>query len=181
MIFILQIGLSIMILTHQLLSQTNNGMSLNGLSFVSLEVTSAQFYTILLSIFWQTDIQTSIQMFGILWYTGNQEWPHQEIDVKDGTYWTWLIKVFFPNIQHFIAGLLALTNSFVIILQSSNVIDLFKDFTALILISEIDNLVFSLASKSYFGEKLKDETEKINKIQLVDDVISKRSTVFQCV
>ena len=103
------------------------------------------------------------------WYRGNQEWPHQEIDAKDGTYCTWLSKVFFSNILHFIAGLLSLTNSFVIILQSGNVIDLFKDFTALILISEIDNLVFSLASKSYFGEKLKDETEKINKIQLVDD------------
>ena len=115
-------------------------------------------------------------MFGMLWYTrGNQRsWPYQEIKAKDGTLLTWIDKVFLPNSLRFIAGSLTLLNSFIIILQSDNVLDLFKDFTALFLISDIDNRVFDLASQSYFGEKLKDESDKISKVKVVDNHANKQ-------
>ena len=171
MVFLMQVVLSVMILLDQLSNNQENSIHLpfNGSPFKSFSVTTAQFVSILLSIFWQTDIQTSIQMFGMLRYRKNEGWPHQEIDAKDGTPWTWLDKIFLPNSLRFVAGLLALTNSFFIILQSDNVIDLFKDFTALILISEIDNLAFSLANQNNFGYELKDKADKINKVELVID------------
>ncbi len=40
---------------------------------------------------------------------------------------------------------------------------------ALILISDIDNIVYQLSSQGYFGRSLKKETEKIKEIRLVDD------------
>ena len=50
------------------------------------------------------------------------------------------MRVLFPNVLRLIGGPLVLVISFAIIVQSDSIIDLLKDFTALILISEIDNI-----------------------------------------
>ena len=170
-VFLLQTGLAILTLADQFQTKPKTDDAIfiepfHGAPFVSYEVSFSQFFGILLSIVWQTDIRASIEMFGMLRYSDGNEriWPYEKIYAKNGTFLTWFDKVFFPNMLRFMAGLLVLLTSFEIILQSENVIELFKDFTALILISEIDNLAFSLANKNYFGCKLKDETEKISNV-----------------
>ena len=46
----------------------------------------------------------------------------------------------------------------VLILQSDNIIDLVKDYTAIFFISEIDDFVFYLAFQGYLGDVLKKNT-----------------------
>jgi len=41
--------------------------------------------------------------------------------------------------------------STVLILQSENIIDLVKDYTAIFFISEINDFIFELASRGYLG------------------------------
>jgi len=166
-VFFMQAGLAVMILIDQVfLGETN--VPLDAPTERNQFVTFAQFYGLILVLFWQSDIHASVRMLGMLWYNGGN-WPYEKIMAKDGSFGTWLKRVLFPNILRLIGGILVLTTSFVIIVQSDGVIDLFKDFTALILISEIDNIAFSLASQHYFGRKMKEEADKIKEIKLVDN------------
>ena len=51
--------------------------------------------------------------------------------------------------------------SFVIIVQNEETIDLLKDFTSLMFVSEFDNIFFRLASYGYLGEELHQQAAKI--------------------
>ena len=51
--------------------------------------------------------------------------------------------------------------SFVLISQSSNLVDLLKDFSALMILSEIDKIFFKLARYGYLGEELAYETSLV--------------------
>lgn len=46
------------------------------------------------------------------------------------------------------------SNSFIVILQSTDVIELLKDFTALFVISSIDDIIFSISRRGFFGTRL---------------------------
>lgn len=72
--------------------------------------------------------------------------------------------IFLPNFCTFLQGLLVLFISFVVIVQSDHVIDLFKDFSALTVISQLDDLVFFLARAEFIGRNLKSEAMKVEKI-----------------
>mmetsp|Transcript_5342 Transcript_5342/g.7944 ORF Transcript_5342/g.7944 Transcript_5342/m.7944 type:complete len:812 (+) Transcript_5342:55-2490(+) len=167
LVFFMQAGLSIMILGEQsFLSKPDVPFGVP--TVVSFFVSFSQFWALLLAIFWQTDILTSVRMLDMLWYR-NGNWPYEEIYANDGKFCTWLDKVMIPNLLRATGGLFVLGTSFVIIVKSEDAIDLFKDFTALILISEIDNIAFRLSNQGYFGKKLKKETQKSKEICLVDD------------
>jgi len=72
----------------------------------------------------------------------------------------WIIRIGAPNLMKLSQGLLVVFVSFVIIVQSDNIIDLLKDFTALMVLSETDNITFNLAVYEYLGEGLKQQTLK---------------------
>lgn len=169
LIFFIQLSLAIIILVDQAVNNIT-GVPLDVPYEVPWFVTVAQGIGLFLCTFWQSDILTSIHMLDMFWWRKNEkEWPYEEIHAKDSTSWTWREKVLFPNTLRFIGGLLVLATSFVIIVKSDNIIDLFKDFTALILISQIDNMAFSLAAHCYFGKTLKDESDKVKRIRVNDN------------
>jgi hypothetical protein len=68
-------------------------------------------------------------------------------------------------------GFFVLVATFVIVIQSNNIIDLFKDFAAMQLISEFDNMMFWLALHGYMGTKLAGAAKQARKIKIHDDVI----------
>jgi len=68
------------------------------------------------------------------------------------------LSIFFPNIIRFIQSMGVVAASTVLILQSDNIIDLVKDYTAIFFISEIDDFVFKLAFQGYLGDALKKDT-----------------------
>lgn len=60
--------------------------------------------------------------------------------------------------------------TFVIVIQSDDIIDLFKDFAAMGVIAELDNIAFSLANHGYFGSELKKDSDASKKVKVKDHV-----------
>ena len=69
------------------------------------------------------------------------------------------LAILFPSTIRFFQSVGVLVASTVLILQSENIIDLVKDYTAVFFISEIDDVVFQLASQGYLGGLLKKDAE----------------------
>ena len=82
----------------------------------------------------------------------------------------WMLHIFFPNACKFIQGVLVLIITFVIVIQSDDIIDLFKDFAAMQVIAELDNVAYYLADHGYFGSDLKEGASKVKEIKITDDV-----------
>ena len=167
-VFIVQSLMMALCLSQIVFFDNSSGLLLGATLNASAARYVAQFCALVLSICWQRDMQASIEMLSMFWYDGNGTWPYDKLGLKDGRFRIWFDKVFFPNVLRFIQGLTELFTSFVIIVQSTSTFDLFKDFTALLLISDIDNVVFSLACEGYFGDHIRDESEKVININVVD-------------
>ena len=89
-----------------------------------------------------------------------------------------------PNILRLLSGLAALFVTFILVLASDNPIDLFKDFTAMLFISSLDNIAFSLARMKVFGRyfqifalKAEKKTESL-KLSHKKKIKSKRDLKF---
>ena len=78
-----------------------------------------------------------------------------------------------PNILKLIQGLGILFASWVIIVQSNNVVNLLKDYTALLAISTIDDVIFALAKLGHFGEDLQKKTRVVKKEKVESTVSGK--------
>ena len=72
-----------------------------------------------------------------------------------------MIRWFFTGILQSIMGVFLLVDSFVLSMQSTNVIDLVLNLTALHFIQEVDELAFSLASSGILTKKMKQECELV--------------------
>lgn len=83
---------------------------------------------------------------------------------------TFILNVFLPNIFSLTQSLLVLMVSFVIIVQSDNIIDLLKDFTSLMFISEINDIVFFVASIGYLGRGLKKDAKRSQSFEIRDSL-----------
>jgi len=83
---------------------------------------------------------------------------------------TFLLNVLLPNVFSLTQSLLVLLVSFVIIVQSDNIIDLLKDFTSLMFISEINDIVFYVASIGYLGRELKRDTKRSQSFEITDSL-----------
>merc|ERR1712050_309389 len=78
----------------------------------------------------------------------------------------YLLRVVFPNLLKFVEGLLVHAVSFVLIVKSNNVIDLFKDFSAIQLVSVLDNAAFFLCHQGFLGKRIKDRAYKTCQAEL---------------
>ena len=90
---------------------------------------------------------------------------------------TWFLRAIVPNCLKLIQGISVLFVALIVIIQSDKLVGLLRDFTALYILSEIDNIVFKIASKGYFGENLKARTENVKhvKVDLMEDVTTTTS------
>jgi len=80
----------------------------------------------------------------------------------------WLVHILLPSLLKFIQGIFVLMITFVIVIKSDNIIDLFKDFAAMQVISELDNAAFQLANHGYFGYALKRDTDASKEVKVRD-------------
>jgi hypothetical protein len=76
-----------------------------------------------------------------------------------------------PNILKIVQGLLVLFTSLVVIIQSYDLIELLKDFTALFFVSEIDNIVFRMTEQRFFGNDLKERSDRVKKVLVEDKAV----------
>ena len=70
------------------------------------------------------------------------------------------------NALRLVQGILCLVVTVLIIVKSSDVIDLFKDFAALSLISLVDNAAFALSETGVLGTKFQQSTRKVNQLKI---------------
>jgi len=120
----------------------------------------AQFLTIILCLSTQSDILTSIRSFLLLGKGSNWCEIISEEQMQSSPS-LWIVRIGIPNAFKLSQGLVVTVASFMIIVQSEETIDLLKNFTSLMIVSEFDNILFKLASFGYLGEELHQQTVKI--------------------
>ena len=79
-----------------------------------------------------------------------------------GARWQWILSV----ATCFFEGGLCLSVTFILIMQSSDVVGLFLDFLAVTFVSTLDNIMFSLARDGYFSKLIQVETEEVMKVRV---------------
>jgi hypothetical protein len=141
-VFLLQIGLLSMIVMDQY-SSSKDSSPFDVPYKVDPIVHVGQLLAIFLSLTTQTDLVMAIMTFMLLWTERRIYWTKLIKVPEDASLWVWMTRIAFPICCEFIEGACVLFTTFVIVIQSSNVIDLFKDFAAMQLISELDNMVSS--------------------------------------
>ena len=131
----------------------------------------AQFITILVSCLLQGDIFSSLHLITELWLMlhDNPTIFLESIGLPDDSnqeklYQKFFFHAIFPNILKFMQGSLVQIISFVLIVQSKDILDLFKDFSAVQLISTIDEIAFYLCSSGVFGITLFHKSNEVKKI-----------------
>jgi hypothetical protein len=110
---------------------------------VSNLVYIGQFFGLFVAMMFSRDIFTAITILDRFWY--------YKFDEKNRPVRSFWWNVFYPNIFRFGQGALVLFVSFVAVVQSDNILDLFKAFAALVLITEVDSLAFQIAKQGFFG------------------------------
>ncbi len=149
--FLFQTILGTMIALNQ--TKQSVGSSIFNVPFmVDPVVRAGQFLTILLCLLTQSDVITTIQSLILLGWGSN--WDEVIGEPGKKSYCLWITRILFPNLLKFSQGLLVMFVSFVIIVQSDDIIELLKDFTALMVLSETDNIMFYIASQGYLGREL---------------------------
>lgn len=147
---------------------------------VPATVTAGQFFAVVLSVLAQSDNFTAINALIVFWE------PHRWHDVfvdegETGDYisrFKWLRRIFLPNFLKIIQGCAVLLTSFIIIVTSTDLVDLLKDFTALYFVSEIDNILFTVAAQGFLGHSLKERTIRVTSVKVCEDSDSSTITCF---
>ena len=191
MSFAIQITLLALIFHGQL--TTSAGSTIFDVPFqVSWAVRTGQFLAIFISIVISYDILMPIKDLNLLWFT-KAEWSKVVADIDNrrneeyhslrgmripmthsrphtARWKLWMMQIFFPNLLKFIQGVFVLIITFVITIKSDDTIDLFKDFAAMQVISELDNAAFHLSNHGYFGAALKKDAKISKSIKIRDKV-----------
>jgi len=135
--------------------------------WVPLEVTLAQFITIIIVIATQSDLLTSVTTLVTLRKNAEHvRWDELIGEPGNRSWLQWTVRIMFPNAQKLSQGLVISFASFVIIVQSNEIIDLLKDFSALLVVSEADNIIFYLADMGFLGEHLAMKTLEVRGVQI---------------
>lgn len=185
----------VLLIFGQQASQSFNSTPFNIPFKVDIQVIAGQVLAIPLCLWYQVDVLTSIQTILAFWniepddlykiFANHQRLPNRQQSDRlvDTDHLSWkrfmVIYILLPNLLKFLQGVLVIVVSMVVIVQSDNMIDLLKDFTALFFVSEIDNIVFDVTRRGYFGQKLAHEAEATMNKAIPDK--SKRSFIARSV
>jgi len=176
-----QIVLGIMIAYDQI--AISAGSSLFNVPFkVDAVVRVGQFSVVIISLSRESDILGALQC--LLMLRRGSNW-NEVIREPEKSNRLWLIRILLPNLFKMTEGSLVMFISFVVIVQSDNIIDLLKDFTALMVLAETDNVLFGLAKYGYLGETLENKTTHVSETEIrppkndMDDKASSHRTIFR--
>ena len=137
-ISIFSIQMFILILAMSgLLSERDEGNPLHIPLYVENDVKIAQFLALLVSVFTAKDIIHSLDVFQIEYDESVKEL------FPSATYLKWILS----NFLRFCEGILSVIVTFLFIVQSVDVLDLFLDFAVVKFVGELDELGFHLAEK----------------------------------
>mmetsp|Transcript_8602 Transcript_8602/g.12263 ORF Transcript_8602/g.12263 Transcript_8602/m.12263 type:complete len:388 (+) Transcript_8602:59-1222(+) len=128
--------------------------------------TIAQLITIILVLATQSDVLSALQTLIILRFRSDVAWDEMIGETGNRSFNMWFMRIFVPNMLKIIQGVAVLFASFLIIVQSSEIIELLKDFTSLLVISEADNIIFYLADMGFLGEHLAMRTAQVKNARM---------------
>jgi len=158
-----------LILYDQVVKQSSGSSTLNIPYAVERSVTFGQFLGIVICVGVQSDVLSSIQILIAMRPRDESDW-HEIIGVgEDGRNMrTWFVRVFLVNMLKFTSGILVLSVNFVTIVQSENIVDLMKDVAALLIVSELGQIFYTLAEYGFLGNKLDDSTYRVSRTEVED-------------
>lgn len=128
--------------------------------------TAAQLITIILVLATQSDLLSALQTLIIFRFRSNVAWDQMIGETGNRSFNMWFMRIFVPNMLKIIQGVAVLFASFLIIVQSSEIIELLKDYTSLFVISEADNILFYLADMGFLGEILAMRTAQVKNARI---------------
>ncbi|GFH62061.1 hypothetical protein CTEN210_18537 [Chaetoceros tenuissimus] len=78
--------------------------------------------------------------------------------------------VYFPNILRFLQGIVVIVMLMILIIQNNDFIELLMNFSALFIIAQIDDIVFTLVRRGYFfGYQISEVASKIEKMEISEE------------
>jgi len=177
--FTIQITLGILILLDQSEQEffaTDMSIPIKG----TIRLHMAQALAVLLSIMTQTDLLMGLRTILLLPRKDEQKWqnliqkqqrrqkfncnPEEQNEFECDSWW---VQIFLPNALKMLQGALVLAASFVVIIQSETTVDVLKDYSALFVVSSVDDLFYNMAEMGYFGSSLCRITDDVKMAQLV--------------
>eukprot|EP00979_Chaetoceros_neogracilis_P002784 scaffold454_cov146-Chaetoceros_neogracile.AAC.2 len=149
---------------------------------VDNKVRIGQYAVTFLCLLSQDDVLTSLQSICVLWkcdctafqdlfvsghdlsasghdiFADHDDVPNQAFPIKQqqrqNDHYFYALHILLPNLLKLAQGVFVLLVSFMVIVQSNDLVDLLKDSTALFFVSAIDNVVFFYATAGFFGQKV---------------------------
>lgn len=186
--FCVQIALLILVLLAQFTRVLGGGdkdRQFNVPFGVSPIVRIGQFLVVILSIVLQSDVQIAIQYIFILQNGNsnieqiqNQQTTDEKGDDSIASSTFMLRAVYFPNLLRFIQGSLVLAIFMILIIQNDNNLDLVLDFTAIYIVSEIDDLIFIVIRRGFFGFGLTKAASDVETIVLKDEKKKNQCSIY---
>ena len=166
--FSMQFVIGILLIMN-LLKNEYGAMDLNVPLRVSATVRCGQIFTIFLSLMMQTDVSSAICNVWFLRYSeSTSQWKKllQEDSQNSNTLHIWLRRILFPNLLKLSQAALILCATWIIIVQSDDFVDLIKNFTALFIVSSIDDVFFIMADQGVLGSDLSKSAKTLSDIEL---------------
>jgi hypothetical protein len=124
---------------------------------VEATVTAAQALALVLAVATQGDVITALEQLH-----GGYRYGKDEVSLEitpSATFLKWLLSA----VCQLCAGCVLLMATFILIMQSDNVIGMMLNFAALSFISEIDDIAFALANKGFVTDSVQKETKNVAK------------------
>eukprot|EP00978_Attheya_sp_CCMP212_P010776 scaffold26246_cov28-Attheya_sp.AAC.1 len=154
--FALQVAILSLII-YNILNNATKGNPLNIPVDTSLDVVWAQVLALFVSLITQSDFMATFDLI-------NVKYDDTVLSLFEGATRTkWIVS----NICRFIVGVFSVAISFILIVQSITVIELFFNFAAVQFVSDLDNIAFQLAYKGYMvmGDLEQTTRKLINHVQ----------------
>jgi len=175
--FLFQIVLGILTLHDQIVKKSLFGTTFSIPVKTENNIRVAQVLVIILSAMTQTDLLIGLRNIFLLPYQEKDHWSKiiQSRDNKSLS--MWICRILLPNFLKMSQGVLILFTTFLVIVQSDDVVDLLKDFSALFVISTIDDLFFLMADLGYFGRSFSEKAQIAKDVQIGEN---KNSPFLEC-
>jgi hypothetical protein len=169
-VFLLQATLMWMILATQWDQYKKSDHFLDVPFDVSYSTHIGQFAGLIILIFYQNDYWVASSLFEISLTTIGAI----QIVTKDNLISSrkmtkiskWSTNV--TSLLRLLLSVLVILSSTILLIQSNNIIDLVKDYTAIFFVSEIDEVVFKLTLKGYLGMKLQEKAKEVKGVEVKD-------------
>lgn len=121
-----------------------------GIAEVTRTVRIAQYLGIIVGVLIDEEIPTGLELIGKA-FEQKEKRDHRVFPRS---------KIFFSSIMRISIGAMFLTNLFFVIVQESNVLEIFFDMVALEFVESIDDICFELCRRGFFSRRLKEASNQ---------------------